>query len=83
MDRNKYLRFVCGSDYHQSYLELADFPHDNPSGAVKETVRVHNFIPNYDGPGIAIDFDKHGRAIGIEILYAYSDDETVDTKVDN
>ena len=63
-------------DYHQAYVELADHPHEL-TGCVRRTVRVHNLIDTYDGPGIAIDFDQNNRAIGIEILYSYSDEDGV------
>ena len=62
-------------DYHQSYVELADHPHTLASGLVQKTVRIQNLIDDYDGPGIAIDFDDSGRAIGIEILYSYDDED--------
>lgn len=59
-----------------AYLELADHPHELVSGVVKKTIRIHNLIPDYDGPGIALDFNESGKAIGIEIIY--SDDELYD-----
>lgn len=65
-------------DYHQSYVELADHPHELADGLVGKTVRIQNFIDDYDGPGIAIDFDQNGRAIGIEILYSYNDEDDED-----
>jgi hypothetical protein len=70
----KYVRLrTYEDDYHQSYVELVDHPH-MLTHCVHRTVRVHNLIEDYDGPGIAIDFDESGRAIGIEILYAYGGD---------
>lgn len=65
-------------DYHQAYVELADHPHKEVSGCVKKTIRVHNLIDGYDGPGIGIDFDEKGKAIGIEILYSYDDEDELD-----
>jgi hypothetical protein len=62
------------NDYHQAYVELADHPHELVAGCVKRTVRIHELVPDYDGPSIAIDFDASGKAIGIEILYSYADD---------
>lgn len=59
-------------NYHAAYVELADHPHE-PTPCVRKTVRIHNLIDGYDGPGIAIDFDENNRAIGIEILYPYGD----------
>ncbi|MHC2067359.1 DUF2283 domain-containing protein [Bremerella sp. T1] len=56
-----------------AYLELADHPHELVSGLVKKTVQVHQLIPEYDGPGLAIDFDAEGKAIGIEILYPHDE----------
>lgn len=70
----KYLRLRTYEDYHQAYLELVDHPH-RPVRCVHRTVRIHDLIDGYDGPTLAIDFDEHNRAIGIEILYAYEDDE--------
>jgi Protein of unknown function (DUF2283) len=61
-------------DNRQTYVDLADHPHELTS-CVRRTVRVHNLIEGYDGPSIAIDFDENNRAIGIEILYAYEDDD--------
>jgi len=65
-------------DYHQSYVELADHPHELATGLVHKTIRIQNLIDDYDGLGIAIDFDKDGRAIGIEILYRYEDEDLDD-----
>lgn len=71
----KFLRLRCyDGDYHQTYLELADHPHELTSCVIR-TVRIHNLIENYDGPGIAIDFDKDNRAVGIEILYPHLENE--------
>lgn len=71
----KYIRLrTHDGEHHQAYVELIDHPHE-PIRCVYHTVRVHNLIEGYDGPGIAIDFDKSNRAIGIEILYPYGDDE--------
>ncbi|MEK6237042.1 MAG: DUF2283 domain-containing protein [Planctomycetales bacterium] len=61
-------------DYHQSYVELADHPHELRH-CVFNTVRIHHLIDDYDGPEIQIDFDENGRAVGIEILYSYADEE--------
>ncbi len=71
--RKKHIRLRTYGDYHQSYVELADRPHTLVTGVVVRTERVHNLIEGYDGPGIGIDFDVHGRAIGIEILYSHED----------
>ena len=72
---NKYVRLRSyDGDYHQTYIELPDHPHELAS-CVRRTVRVHNLIQDYDGPSIAIDFDENNRAIGIEILYPYADDD--------
>lgn len=75
MPSKKYLHLrTYEGDYHQAYVELADHPH-KLIACVHRTVRIHNFIQDYDGPGIGIDFDINNRAIGIEILYPYEDDE--------
>ena len=66
-----------GDSHDTAYLELADHPHAL-TPCVFRTVRVHNLIEDYDGPGIAIDFDKQNRAIGIEILYPSDPDDTHD-----
>jgi hypothetical protein len=69
----KYIKLrMYNGDHHQTYVELADHPHEL-TDCVRRTVRVQNLI--HDGPGIAIDFDESNRAIGIEILYAYEDDD--------
>lgn len=52
-----------------AYLELRDHPHKLTPGLVKRTVRLHNLVEGYIGPGIAIDFDGLNRAVGIEIIY--------------
>jgi hypothetical protein len=71
----KYIKLrMYNGDHHQTYVELADHPHEL-TDCVRRTVRVQNLIQDYDGPGIAIDFDESNRAIGIEILYAYEDDD--------
>lgn len=57
-----------------AYLQLQDHPHVNLPGNVKRTVDVHNLIDNYNGPGLFIDFNEDGIAIGIEILYGSSDE---------
>jgi uncharacterized protein YuzE len=70
----KHLRLVTyNGDHSTAYLELADHPHEPTCGVVKKTVRVQDIIPDYDGPGMAIDFDEKGRAIGIEILYPHDE----------
>jgi hypothetical protein len=72
----KYIRLrTYEDDHHQSYVELADHPHELVSHCVQRSIRVHNLIENYDGPSIVIDFDENNRAIGIEILYPYGDDK--------
>lgn len=64
-------------DYHQVYIELIDHPHALED-CVSKSIRIHELIPDYDGPGIAIDFNKANRAIGIEILYSYEEDDDSD-----
>jgi len=74
--KHRKLRLRTDNNDHTAYLELLDFP-DEPSGCVKKTVHIHPLIPDYEGPGIGIDFDERGRAIGIEILYSLSSQDEV------
>lgn len=70
----KYLHLkTYEEDLSAAYLELADHPHELVSGLVKRTVLVHQLIPDYDGPSLAIDFDVNGKAVGIEILYPHDE----------
>jgi hypothetical protein len=75
MDKPRIRLRTYNDDHHTAYLELADHPHTLVSGVVSKTVRVQELIPDYDGPGIAIDFNERGTAIGIEILYSYDDSD--------
>ena len=76
MNEMKQIRLkTYDGDYHTSYVELADHPHDLIAGVVTKTVLIHNLIDDYVGPSIGIDFDKNGKAIGIEILYSYDDED--------
>lgn len=75
MKKKAFRLWTHEGEHGVAYLELLDFPHESSSGCVKRTVNVHNLIPDYDGPGIHIDFDEQGRAIGIEILYGSDPDD--------
>ena len=80
-DRRVQLRDY-GDDYHVSYLELADHPHQLESGIVARSVFLHQLISDYDGPGLILQFDAAGKAIGIEILYSYADWDGVEEEED-
>ena len=73
----KYMRLRRPSS-KASYLELRDFPRDQPAGCSARTVLIHQLIEGYDGPALILDIDKNGRAIGIEILYPSGDDDSDD-----
>ncbi len=73
--KKRELRLRTYNNDRTAYLELLDFPRESPSGCVKKTVRVHTLIPDFDGPGIGIDFDEQGLAIGIEILYSLASED--------
>jgi hypothetical protein len=72
----KFVRLrIYNENYHTTYVELADHPHESVFGCVRRSVNIHNLVEDYDGPAITIDFDEKNRAIGIEILYPYTDEE--------
>lgn len=78
MTTKKYLVLrQYGTSHDTAYLELADHPHVL-GPCVHKTVRVHDLIDEYDGPGIGIDFDESNRAIGIEILYPGDPDDATE-----
>ena len=79
MEKRKLRLRTYNDDHRTAYLELLDHPHQLVPGCAKRTVDIHNLIPDYEGPGLFIDFDEQGRAIGIEILYSLcSDDDALD-----
>lgn len=44
-------------------------PHSqNEDRKVVRNVRVYDLLSGYVGPDVILDFDKHGKLIGIEIL---------------
>jgi hypothetical protein len=66
---------VYDNDFHQSYLELSDFPSDDQVGCVASSINIRDFLDDYRGPTIKIDFDSNGTPIGVEILYSYAEYE--------
>lgn len=58
-----------------AYLELLAFPEVATPGLVKRSINIHSLIEGYEGPGLCVDFDAQGVAVGIEILYPTEDDE--------
>jgi hypothetical protein len=69
MSNKKMVLRSYDNDPRTVYLELVDHPHELVPGIAKRTVAIHELIPDYDGPYIALDFNDRGKAIGIEILY--------------
>ena len=50
------------------YVSLPSHPKKPIPGLVTKTISIDDFIPNYKGPQINLDFDHNGELIGIEIL---------------
>jgi hypothetical protein len=62
---------LVGRDAGAAYIALPGHRHE--AGIVKRAVRVDEFIPNFKGPMVLLDFDKSDTLIGIEILVFASD----------
>lgn len=50
------------------YLYLVDHPGAGTPGCVAKQVRILDLVKDYRGPDIYLDFDKDGRAIGVEVV---------------
>lgn len=74
MNPTRHLRLRQHVGETAAYLELRNHPHELISGIVAKSIALHEFIENYDGPRLILDFDKDNRAIGIEILYPSESD---------
>ena len=70
MKRKKFELIVDDSDGEDdvAYLMLPDHPRVDKEGVVNRTESLRDFVKDYRGPDIYLDFDKEGRLIGIELL---------------
>jgi hypothetical protein len=57
-----------------AYVELHDHPHADRPSLVARSVDIHSLIENFSGPRICVDFNHHGVAVGIEIVYPTNED---------
>jgi hypothetical protein len=74
MSKNEPIRLrIQEGEKGAAYLELLAYPTDGRPPTIVRTVDIHNMIPNYFGPRLALDLDKDGRAVGMEILYSSQD----------
>ena len=65
---------VYDNDRDVAYIELRDHPHELVPGIAVKSVALHRLLgDDYAGPALNLDFDEHGRPIGIEVLYPCSD----------
>lgn len=55
-----------GSDGEVAYLKLPTHPGGQPR--VAKSMRILDYIGNYEGPDVVFDFDENGILIGLEIL---------------
>jgi uncharacterized protein YuzE len=58
---------VSPTDPDVAYLYLPDHP-GRAHGARARQVRLASIIPGYRGADLVLDFDKHGRVVGVEVL---------------
>lgn len=76
MAKKQYMRLRTHEGAESSgYLELSPFRTDGNQTNFSRTVLLHNLIPDYHGPGLLLDLDNEGRAMGIEIIYPDDDDD--------
>ncbi len=50
-----------------AYLKLPTHP-DDQTPKLSRSVRVRDFVPEYQGPDVVLDFGEDGILIGIEIM---------------
>lgn len=65
-----------------AYLELQAHPHSPSPAIVANSVFLHWLVEDYNGPGLIMQFNKKGEAIGIEILYPSGEEEEEDSEPD-
>lgn len=58
---------VSADDHDVAYLYLPDHPGRAVNGAIVKQVRLSSLL-NYTGLDLYLDFDKHGRLVGVEVL---------------
>ncbi len=58
---------VSADDQDVAYLYLPDHPGRAAPGVVVKQVRLSSLL-KYTGPDLYLDFDAHGRLIGLEVL---------------
>ncbi len=66
MEKEKYV-LELGKEV--AYLKLPAHPKNSiQAGLVKSTLRLLEYIPDYKGPDVYLNFDKDDYLIGIEII---------------
>lgn len=53
-----------------AYLEFLDYPNDGTLPPIARTIDLHQLVDGFYGPRLALDLDKDGRPLGLEILYS-------------
>jgi hypothetical protein len=65
--RGKIQLEISEDDEDVAYLKLPDHPGTLP-GVVRKTLSLREFIADYSGPDLNLDFDENNVLIGVEIL---------------
>jgi len=68
MSKKKIQLKISKDDTGVAYIYLPTHPGPGTTGVVHEQIEVSDFVDNYQGPSVYLDFDKVGRLIGIEIV---------------